>query len=173
MDNALDQEVGALARNLGLTVAVAESATGGLISSLITDIAGSSDYFKGGVVAYDNEVKVKVLGVREETLERHGAVSAETAAEMALGVKLLLEADIGLSDTGIAGPTGATPEKPVGLFYIGLATAEGARTEEQRFSGDRAQNKRSATQAALAMLRKQLLQLGEDIVEERHVVRNL
>jgi PncC family amidohydrolase len=170
MENSLAQEVGSLARKLGLTVAVAESATGGLISSLITDIAGSSDYFKGGVVAYDNEVKLKVLKVRDETLQRHGAVSAETAAEMALGVRALVGADIGLSDSGIAGPTGATPDKPVGLFYIGLATAEGAITEEHQFCGSRVQNKESAAQAVLAMLQGHLLQRGGDAVEERHVV---
>jgi PncC family amidohydrolase len=170
MDTTLAQEIGSLARNLGLTIGVAESATGGLISSLITDIAGSSDYFKGGVVAYDNEAKLKVLKVRDETLQRHGAVSAETAAEMALGVRALVGADIGLSDSGIAGPTGATPDKPAGLFYIGLATAEGAITEEHQFCGSRAQNKGSAAQAVLAMLQEHLLQLGGGIVEERHVV---
>ena len=115
----------------GLTVAVAESCTGGLIAHRLTNVPGSSAYFLGGVVAYANEVKEGVLGVRSETLRRHGAVSQETALEMARGVRRLLGADIALSATGIAGPTGGTPEKPVGLVYVALAAEDCERCERR------------------------------------------
>jgi len=154
------EEIAALLRRHGLTIAVAESASGGLISHLLTNVPGSSDYFRGGVVAYDNEVKIKVLRVRRNTLVRFGAVSYEAAEEMAGGVIRLMNTDIGLSDTGIAGPTGATPEKPVGLFYIGISSALGTSVVEHIFSGDRLQNKMSAAETALNMLKEHLLQLG-------------
>lgn len=152
MKRSLEEETGALLKELGLTLAVAESATGGLISSSITDVPGSSDYFKGSVISYDNEIKAGILGVKEETLERYGAVSDQTAGEMALGVRKLMSADIGLSDTGIAGPGGATPEKPVGLFYIGLSSEQGTRVEKHVFDGNRKENKRAAAAAALNLL---------------------
>ena len=170
MEKRLAEEVGDLAKELGLTIATAESATGGLISNLITDISGSSDYFKGGVVAYDNEVKAKVLGVSRDTLERYGAVSSETGKEMAEGTRKLLGADIGLSDTGVAGPTGATPEKPVGLFYTGLSSMDESIVEEHRFSGNRIDNKVGAAQTVLGMAREYMLALKGCITEERHVV---
>ena len=154
------EEIAALLRRHGLTIAVAESASGGLISHLLTNVPGSSDYFRGGVVAYDNEVKIKVLGVRRKTLARFGAVSYEAAKEMAGGVIRLMNTDIGLSDTGIAGPTGTTPEKPVGLFYVGISSALGTSVVEHIFSGDRLQNKMSAAETALNMLKEHLLQLG-------------
>lgn len=106
------------------TLAVAESCTGGLISKRITDVAGASEIYLGGVVAYANEVKTALLGVDPETLKKFGAVSEQTAAEMARGVRLRLGSDIGISTTGIAGPGGGTPEKPVGLVYIGVSTKE-------------------------------------------------
>ena len=159
MEPGLAQELAVLLRERGLTIAAAESATGGLVSDLITNVPGSSDYFKGSVVAYDNEIKVRVLGVSRETLERHGAVSYQTAEEMADGVRKLMNADIGLSTTGIAGPAGATPEKPVGLFYIGLASALGTKAVEHVFGGDRLQNKKSAAEAALIMLKEHLLKI--------------
>jgi len=159
MEPGLEEGIAVLLRERGLTIAVAESATGGLISDLITDVAGSSDYFKGSVVAYDNEVKARVLGVKLGTLERYGAVSHQTAEEMADGIRRLMNVDIGLSVTGIAGPAGATAGKPVGLFYIGIASAPGTRAVEHVFSGDRLQNKRSAAGAALSMLREHLLRL--------------
>jgi len=159
MEPSLEEEIAVLLREHGLTIAVAESATGGLVSDLITNVAGSSDYFKGSVVAYDNEVKVKVLGVKAETLAGQGAVSHQTAEEMAEGVRRLMNASMGLSTTGIAGPAGATPEKPVGLFYIGIASDFGTRAVEHVFAGDRLQNKKSAAEAALIMLREHLLQL--------------
>ncbi|MFQ5987958.1 MAG: CinA family protein [Dehalococcoidia bacterium] len=160
MGGRLEEEIAVLLRERGLTIAIAESSTGGLISHLITNVPGSSDYYIGTVVAYDNEVKVKILGVKRRTLEEHKSVSYETAEEMAQGVRKLMDADIGLSDTGIAGPTGGTPEKPVGLFYIGISSHLGTRAVEHVFGGDRLENKRSAAEAALAMLKEQLLELG-------------
>ena len=109
-----EEEIGALLRKKKLTLGVVESATGGLISHRITNVPGSSDYYKGAVTAYSNEVKIRVVGVGEQTIEEHGAVSPQTAEEMAEGGRRLLAADICLSDTGIAGPAGATPEKLLG-----------------------------------------------------------
>ena len=157
MKISLEEEVGALLKEHKLIIAVAESATGGAISNLLTNVSGSSDYFRGSVVSYDNEIKAGVLGVRNETLEKYGAVSSQIAVEMAEGVRKLMNTDIGLSDTGIAGPTGATPEKPVGLFYIGLSSRRGVQVEEHLFHGDRIENKRSAAKAALRLLRGYLL----------------
>lgn len=136
-----------------VTIGTAESATGGRVANEITDIHGSSHYFKGALVAYRNDVKIAVLGVREETIDTYGAVSAETAIEMARGGRRLLGVDICVSDTGIAGPAGATPEKPVGLFYLGLAAEDTSLTEKHMFSGGRTENKRAAVQAALTLLR--------------------
>ncbi len=148
----LAEEVGRNLRERKLTLAVAESASGGLISTMITDIAGSSDYFRGGVVSYDNDIKIKVLGVNQETLELYGAVSPQTAAEMASGVRLLMNTSIGISDTGIAGPAGETPGKPVGLFYLGISTSIDTHTEEHLFQGNRLENRLNAARAALQML---------------------
>jgi PncC family amidohydrolase len=159
MEPRLEEEIAVLLREHGLTIAVAESASGGLLSHLITNIAGSSDYFKGSVVAYNNDIKVRVLGVSRKTLKRYGAVSYQTAEEMAQGVRRLMNANIGLSVTGIAGPTGATPQKPVGLFYIGIASDLGTRVVEHIFAGDRLQNKKSAAETALIMLKEHLLKL--------------
>lgn len=156
----LEEEIAALLREHGLTIAVAESASGGLISHLITNVPGSSNYFRGAVVAYDNEVKVRVLGVNRETLARYGAVSCETGEEMAQGVKRLMHANIGLSDTGVAGPVGATPEKPVGLFYVGISSDLGTGAVEYTFGGNRLENKQSAAEMALTMLKEHLLRLG-------------
>lgn len=166
----LEQETGSLLRELGLTIAVAESATGGLISSSITDVPGSSDYFKGSVISYDNEIKSEVLGVSRETLEKYGAVSHQTAGEMALGVRKLMGADIGLSDTGIAGPGGSTPEKPVGLFYIGLSSELGAKVERHLFHGNRFENKQAATKAVLRLLQAYLSERTGQEMEVKHVV---
>ncbi|MFC1924130.1 CinA family protein [Chloroflexota bacterium] len=156
MNVNLEAEIGIMLKQLGLTVAVAESATGGLISSLITDIPGSSDYFKGSVVSYDNTIKAEVLGVNKETLENYGAVSYQTAEEMALGVRKMMGTNIGLSDTGITGPAGATPAKPVGLFFIGLSSESETRVERYLFQGDRAENKKAAATAALSLLKAYL-----------------
>ena len=109
----------------GLTISTAESCTGGLIAKAITDVSGASEVFWGGVVSYDNSVKENVLGVKHETLESYGAVSAQTACEMAEGVRALCKTDIGISTTGIAGPGGGTREKPVGTVYVAIATKNG------------------------------------------------
>ena len=157
--NNLAREVGDLLRQQRLTLGVVESATGGLISHLITNIPGSSEYFKGSVTAYSNEMKMKVVGVKAATLEEQGAVSAPVVEEMALGGRSLLAVDVCLSDTGIAGPGGATPGKEVGLFYLGLADRNGALNQRHRFYGDREQNKERAAKAALSWLKEYLLGL--------------
>ena len=155
----LAQEVGNLLRQKGLTLGVVESASGGLISHLITNVPGSSDYYKGSVTAYSNEVKIKVVGVKEATINKYGAVSWQVAEEMAEGGRKVLAADICLADTGIAGPGGAAPEKPVGLFYIGLSHEAGTYSRKHDFQGNRNQNKLHAAEAALAWLREYLISL--------------
>ena len=155
----LELEIGDLLRREGLTLGAVESATGGLISHLITNVPGSSDYYKGSVTAYSNETKIKVVGVNRDTIEKYGAVSHQVAEEMALGGRRVLAVDICLADTGIAGPTGATPDKPVGLFYMGLAHQGGASSRKHEFHGDREQNKRSAAEAALSWLKEYLISL--------------
>ena len=156
---SLEQEVGALLKQKGLTLGVVESASGGLVSHRITNVPGSSDYFKGSVTAYSNEVKSKVVGVSEDTINQYGAVSPQVAEEMAEGGKKILGADICLADTGIAGPSGATPEKPVGHFYIGLSHGESTYSQKHVFPGDREQNKQSAAEAALSWLKDYLINL--------------
>jgi PncC family amidohydrolase len=157
----IEKEIGDELRRRGLTLSIAESCTGGLVAHWITNVSGSSDYYKGGVIAYANEVKEKILQVGKKTLEEEGAVSAECAEEMAQGVRVLLDSDIGIATTGIAGPTGGTPEKPVGLVYIALATKDYVYHEKHLFHQDRMGNKRAAADAALAMLRKDILHLKE------------
>ena len=156
---SLEQEIGNLLRQKGLTLGVVESASGGLISHRITNVPGSSDYYKGSVTAYSNEVKIKVVGVKEATLGQYGAVSSKVAEEMAQGGRKILGADICLADTGIAGPSGTTPGKPVGLFYIGLSHRAGTYSQKHNFHGDREQNKQSAAEAALGWLKDYLLSL--------------
>lgn len=157
---SLEQEIGDLLRQKGLTLGIVESATGGLISHVITNVPGSSDYYKGSVTAYSNETKIRVVGVQAGTIEKFGAVSHQVAEEMAQGGRRLLAADVCLADTGIAGPAGATPDKPVGLFYLGLAYQGGAFSQKHEFPGDREQNKRSAAEAALSWLKEYLISLG-------------
>ena len=156
---SLEEEIGQLLRQKGLTLGIIESASGGLISHRITNIAGSSDYYKGSVTAYSNQVKSGVVGVREATLEKYGAVSSQVAEEMARGGRKILSADICLADTGIAGPGGESQGKPVGLFYLGLADKSGASSRKHNFKGDREQNKHSATEAALSWLKEYLMGL--------------
>lgn len=157
--NTLEQEAGSLLRKKGITLGVVESATGGLLSHLITSVPGSSDYYKGGVTAYSNEIKIKVVGVSKEALSRYGAVSSQVAKEMAQGGRKLLRVDICLSDTGIAGPGGAGPGKPVGLFYLGLSCESGTASQKHNFSGNREQNKQAAARVALQWLRDYLMSL--------------
>ena len=157
--SGLEQEVGNLLRQKGLTLGAVESATGGLISHLITNVPGSSDYYKGSVISYSNETKIKVVGVREDTLKQYGAVSGQVAEEMAERGRKILAVDVCVADTGIAGPEGATPGKPVGLFYLGLSHQAGTFSRKHIFHRDREQNKRSAAEAALSWLKEYLSDL--------------
>ena len=143
-------------------VATAESCTGGMISAAITSVSGASGVFDCGICSYANFIKHKVVGVREETLNTYGAVSDKTAAEMARGVRLLSGADIGVSTTGIAGPLGGTPYKPVGLVYVGISTAMGLHTEKLLLgenSADRERIRKLAVAAALFFALKELEKL--------------
>ena len=144
-----------------MTLATAESCTGGLVAARLTSVPGSSDVFRGGVVAYDNEVKHAQLGVSEETLAVHGAVSAETASAMALGARESLGVDVAVSVTGIAGPGGGTPEKPVGLVFLNTSGRGAELACELNLPGDREAVRRRATAAALHLLRELLTQIRD------------
>jgi len=157
--NDLEQEISRLLRQRGMTLGVVESATGGLISHLITNVPGSSEYYLGSITAYSNQVKVSVVGVKEETIRRYGAVSPQVAEEMVAGGLRVLGVDICLADTGIAGPEGGTGEKPVGLFYIGLSHRAVNYSRQYNFPGDRQQNKLDAAGAALIWLKEYLSDL--------------
>ncbi len=147
-----EERLNAILKQKGATIAVAESCTGGLISSRITDVSGASDYFEAGLVVYSNGAKERLLSVPRELLETKGAVSAEVAGKMAEGVRAAMGVDIGVSVTGIAGPGGGTAEKPVGTVYIGLATGEESITRKHRFEGDRVAIKRQTSEEALKLL---------------------
>jgi len=147
-----------LARGRGLTIATAESCTGGLVSARLTSVAGSSDVFVGGLVAYDDRVKLDGLRVPHDVLERHGAVSAETAAAMAAGGRRALGADVAVSVTGVAGPGGGTPQKPVGLVFLHAETPAASQGVELRLPGDRGAIRRRAAASALHLLRRLLTQ---------------
>jgi len=153
MAEKLEIVVGTLLREQRKTIGTAESCTGGLVAHLLTNISGSSAYVLGGVIAYANEIKQGVLGVQEKTLITHGAVSEQVAGEMALGAIRLLGVDIAVSITGIAGPSGGTPEKPVGLTYIGLADKGGIyQVQRHIWSSDREGNKLASASAALSLV---------------------
>ena len=152
MNQTLETQIGALLRQGGLKLAIAESCTGGLIGHRITDVPGSSDYFIGGVVAYAYEAKVALLGVSWDTLNKYGAVSRETVLEMAAGAHRSLGTDIAVSVSGIAGPGGGLPNKPVGAVWVGLIASDGEWARSFHFPGNRQQNKASAADAALQML---------------------
>ncbi len=139
-----------------LTFGTAESCTGGLIAASITDISGASAAFFGGVVSYDNSVKQGLLGVKTETLDRFGAVSKETAEEMAKGALRALGVDLSVAVTGIAGPGGGTPKKPVGLVYIAVASKNGVTVTENHFSGDREAVRLQTVEKALMLLNEQI-----------------
>lgn len=160
-DDTLEGVVGRLLREAGLTLAIAESCTGGLVSARLTDVAGASEVFPGGAVVYANEAKVALLGVSPGTLARHGAVSEEVAREMAAGVRRRLGASAGLAVTGIAGPAGGTAEKPVGTVHVALDTDGGSRHERLTLPGDRAMIRRWTSTAALGMVRSWLRDGGE------------
>ncbi len=155
--STLAQVVVRSARDRGRRIALAESCTGGMIASALTDVPGSSDVFAGGIVSYSNEIKTAVLGVAVDTLATHGAVSEATAAQMARRAAVLLDADLALGVTGIAGPTGGTTDKPVGTVCFGLADSGECRTWRRQFFGDRAGVRLRATVAALDALRREIL----------------
>lgn len=152
-DQSLEGVVGNQLKAIGLTIATAESCTGGLLSHRLTNVSGSSAYMKGGVISYSNDAKIDILDVSGDTLRDYGAVSEETARKMAHGVQKLLESDIGVAITGIAGPTGGSDEKPVGLVYIGLVIRGETTVREFYFTKNREINKDLSTQAALNMVR--------------------
>ena len=135
-----------------ISIAVAESCTGGLIAHTLTNISGSSDYFDRGIVSYSNESKIELLGVSENILKKYGAVSEQVVKQMAEGIRKKSKVDIGLATTGIAGPTGGTKEKPIGLVFISISNKEKTIVKKYQFSGDRLKNKESACNAALKIL---------------------
>lgn len=157
---SVEEVIGVLLVDRGLTLVTAESCTGGLVAHRITNVSGSSDYFLGGLVTYSNEAKERDLGVRHETLVTHGAVSEETAREMARGARERMVADVGVSVTGIAGPTGGSLEKPVGLVYVGLSAPGVERCERYVWQGDRVANKEQSAEAALQMVLAYLQERG-------------
>lgn len=152
MKETLEVTIGKLLRERGLKLTVAESCTGGLLCDQITNVPGSSDYFIGGIVSYAYEAKVELLGVSWDTLKAYGAVSRETVLEMARGARRALDTDIGISVSGIAGPSGGMPEKPVGLTWVGLAAPDGEWARKFVWSGDRRANKESSVSAALQFI---------------------
>jgi len=156
-DKSIEIEIGESLLKRGLVLATAESCTGGLIGQRVTAVSGSSGYYAGGVIAYSNAVKVELLGVSEADLEEYGAVSAPVAEAMAYGVMERLGADIAVSTTGIAGPTGGSDEKPVGLVYIGLALRGGLTVaHECHFKGNRGKVRMAASQEAFEMIQHYL-----------------
>jgi nicotinamide-nucleotide amidase len=153
----LEQVVGVLLREAGMSVAVAESCTGGMVSQLLTSVAGASDYFLGSVVAYHNSAKIKLLGVDPAVIATHGAVSREVAGQMAEGIRELYGSDYGLASTGIAGPGGGSAEKPVGTVFLAFASAKGLQVTQFRFGDERWRNIRCSAQMLLDMLRRDLM----------------
>jgi nicotinamide-nucleotide amidase len=156
-NDTMESVVGGLLRSQGKMLATAESCSGGLIGHKITSVPGSSNYFTGGVIAYSNDLKEKLLGVDPELLARHGAVSSAVAKAMAVGIRSKTGADIGLSVTGIAGPTGGSPEKPVGTVFIALATPDQTIDIPCCFSGDRWQVQELTAVTSLDLIRRLLL----------------
>ena len=161
-EDKLEEVIGRLLTDRGLTLAVAESCTGGLISSRITDVSGSSKYFERGLITYSNGAKVELLHVNEDFIQKYGAVSIEVCRQMAEGVRAVSGTDIGLAVTGIMGPTGDTSNKPVGLVYIGVCDENICTARKFQFGNDRLLNKQRTSQAALDMLRRHLLGIPYD-----------
>ncbi len=151
-EERIESVVGEMLRSRGLTLSLAESCTGGLLGHRLTNVPGSSDYFVGGVVAYSYDAKERVLGVLHDTLYDHGAVSEQTALEMARGARRLFGTDVALSVTGIAGPGGGMPDKPVGLVYIALSARDQEACHRFAWGDDRGSNKAHSAQAALELL---------------------
>jgi nicotinamide-nucleotide amidase len=156
-DDLLEEVVGKLLSEKNHTLSTAESCTGGLLASLVTDISGSSKYFLGGVNVYSNESKVNILKINNNLLLTKGAVSEETAVQMAVNARKIFNSDFALSITGIAGPEGGSEEKPVGLVYIGFASAEKQYAKKFLFGQRRDNNKLRSAKMALEILRKELL----------------
>jgi PncC family amidohydrolase len=150
----------------GITLATAESCTGGLVGHLITAVPGSSAYYRGGIVSYADDVKAELLGVPADMLRRHGAVSAQVARAMADGARARLAADLAVAVTGVAGPGGGTAAKPVGLTYVALAGPSGGDVQRHVWDGDRAANKRLSAEAALHIVISALEHLAEESVGE-------
>ncbi|NDJ76541.1 MAG: nicotinamide-nucleotide amidohydrolase family protein [Chloroflexi bacterium] len=148
----LEQYVGERLRVNGMTLALAESCTGGLVAKRLTDVPGSSNYLIGGMVAYDNTVKCQFLGVREETLTEHGAVSETVAQQMARGARVMFGTDLAVSITGIAGPGGGSADKPIGLTFVGLNALTGTWVRRFEFAGSRAEVRQAASDAALQIV---------------------
>jgi len=172
MSPLLEQTVGALLREKRLTLAVAESCTGGLIAHSLTNVPGASDYFLGGIVAYANAVKVKLLDVSPQTLADHGAVSRPTVLEMARGARQVFGAEVALSVSGVAGPAGGSADRPVGTVWIALAAPEGEWARRFHFTGGREENKAAFARAALDLLLEYLQgdlrpEAGAELREER------
>jgi PncC family amidohydrolase len=155
-ETKIEEEVGVLLINKDLSISTAESCTGGLLSGKLINYPGISSVFIEGAVTYSNEAKMNRLGVKKETLEKYGAVSAETACEMAIGIVKVSGSDIGISITGIAGPSGGTTEKPVGLIYIGLHINGKVKVQQYNFSGERQTIRDKTVTAALKLLKKEL-----------------
>ncbi len=156
-EESLEGVVGQLLKERGATIALAESLTGGLICDRMTDISGSSKYLMAGLVVYSNESKVELLGVAEEVIRERGAVSVDVVRMMAEGARSRYKTTFGLAVTGIAGPTGGSPQKPVGTVFFGLATPEGTRVDKKLFIGDRRRIKVATSTHALDMLRRFLI----------------
>ena len=158
-DAGMEEVVGSMLLARKLTISCAESCTGGLLSSRLTDVPGSSAYVRGSIVSYDNAVKAELLEVDPQVLESKGAVSDEVAAQMAAGVRKHIGTDVGVGITGIAGPGGGTPLKPIGLVYIAVANGKGVRVCRNLFNGSRREIKYRATQAALDMVRQYIKEI--------------
>jgi PncC family amidohydrolase len=165
MDKSLEEQAGDLLRLYRLTLGCAESCTGGLIGHRLTNVAGSSSYFIGSIVAYAYEAKEALLGVPHDLLVREGAVSEAVVLAMARGVRNVLRTDIGVAVTGIAGPGGATPNKPVGLTYIALVAPGVERVQRHVWSGDRVSNKQQSAEAVLRLLMDYLEELERDALK--------
>jgi nicotinamide-nucleotide amidase len=152
IDEKLLDKVSNLLKKLKLTIATAESCTGGLIAHTLTNVSGSSDYFDRGIISYSNNAKIKLLDVSEELLKKYGAVSEQVAKAMVDGVRKKSNVDIGIATTGIAGPTGGTPNKPVGLVYIAISTSNSTCVKKYQFTGNRLENKEQTCNEALLLL---------------------
>lgn len=156
-DDKIESIIGNLLKEKRITLSVAESCTGGMLGSKITDVSGSSEYFLGGVISYSNDIKINILGVKKSTIDKYGAVSEQTASEMAENIRKHFNSDIGISITGIAGPEGGTDNKPVGLVYLGFSDKSKTFTREFLFGKLRERNRVRAVQMALIILRNELL----------------